>query len=49
MEAPSWRKRGTNGGHHKSVEVVLVVAVAEAVVAGCVADVTAPEEVDNTE
>ena len=49
IEAPIWRHRGTNDGYHKSVTVVVVTAVANDVVAGCMAAVTVPEEMDKTE
>ena len=48
MEAPSWRHRCTNNGYHKSVATVVVAAVDEDVVAGCMASVTVPEAVDKT-
>ena len=49
MEAPIWKHRGTNDGYHKSVAAVAVTVVAEAVVAGCVVDVTVLEDVYDTE
>ena len=46
MEEPIWRHRGKNNGYHKSVAELVVVAVVKAVVSGCMASVTVPEEVD---
>ena len=49
MEAPSWRRRGTNNGYHKSVVEVVVAGVAETMVARCVTAVTVPAEVEEAE
>ena len=49
MKAPRWRHRGTNGGYWKSVMAVVVVKVAEDMVAGCVVAMIVPAEVDGTE
>ena len=49
MEAPSWRQIVTNDGYHNSVASSVVTAVAKTVVAGCVAAVPVPEEVDDME
>ena len=49
VEVPSWRHRGTNNGYWKSVAAVVVEAVAEAVVTGCVPAMTVSEEVGDAE
>ena len=49
MEAPIWRHIGKNKEYHKSVATVVVAAVVKAVVSGCAAAVTVPEEANKTE
>ena len=49
MAAPSWRHIGTNYGYWRSVTAVMVKAMIEAVVDGCVTDVRVEEGVDKME
>ena len=49
MKVPNWIHRGTNDGYHKSVAAVVVAAVDEDMVAGCVAAMTVLRDVYKTE